>query len=116
MEKFYLQELDSVAPVNPVFLNGSFGGMINTKALELSGMMKLNHAGILRNERTGVPLGVIRGSAFNLLAINNSNDLTDTQQLQALKKLFYFGEKRPKKFMVLLIRNTEANYFFQKMN
>ncbi len=33
-----LAELDSAAPDNPVFLNGSFGGFINSKAMELSGI------------------------------------------------------------------------------
>ncbi len=33
-----LAELDSVAPYNPVFLNGSFGGMINSMAMTLSGI------------------------------------------------------------------------------
>ncbi|MFN2396945.1 MAG: amidohydrolase family protein, partial [Bacteroidales bacterium] len=31
-----LYELDSVAPNNPVFLNGSYGGMINTSAMVVS--------------------------------------------------------------------------------
>src|SRR5436305_1985306 len=33
-----LAELDSVAPHNPVFLNGSYGGMINTAAMQASGI------------------------------------------------------------------------------
>jgi len=83
------RELDSVAPDHPVFLNGSYGGMINTKALELSCMTKLKHAGILRNERTGEAIGVIRGSAFGLLAIKNEHTLTEQQQLEALESLFH---------------------------
>ena len=31
-----LAELDHAAPVNPVFLNGSFGGMINSAAMRAS--------------------------------------------------------------------------------
>lgn len=88
MRQLTKRELDSVAPNNPVFLNGSFGGMINTKALQLSEMTNLKHDGILRNERTGEPIGVIRGSAFRLLAINNENKLSEQQQLEALKDLF----------------------------
>ena len=33
-----LAELDSVAPDHPVFLNGSFGGMINSRAMKISGI------------------------------------------------------------------------------
>src|SRR5688500_13235126 len=32
MRQITLRELDSVAPKNPVFLNGSYGGVINSKA------------------------------------------------------------------------------------
>jgi predicted amidohydrolase YtcJ len=89
MRQLTKRELDSVAPGNPVFLNGSFGGMINTKAIEVSNMSKLKHAGILRNEKTGEAIGVIRGSAFSLLAINNENKIPEQQQLEALKNLFH---------------------------
>ena len=89
MRQLTRQELDGVSPNNPVFLNGSFGGMVNSKALEVSGITKLKHPGILRNENTGEALGVIRGSAFGLLAINNNNKLTEQQQLEALKNLFH---------------------------
>jgi len=65
MRQVTKRELDSVAPNNPVFLNGSFGGMINKKAMELSGITRLNHPGILRNEKTGEAIGIIRGSAFD---------------------------------------------------
>ena len=33
-----LAELDSVAPYHPVFLNGSYGGMINSTAMRVSGI------------------------------------------------------------------------------
>lgn len=89
MRQLTKRELDSVAPNNPVFLNGSFGGMVNTKALEVSAMTTLKHPGILRNEKTGEPIGVIRGSAFGLLAINNTDKLSEQQQLEALKDLFH---------------------------
>ena len=43
-----LSELDSVAPNHPVFLNGSFGGMINTAAMRVSGISEITvHKGIL---------------------------------------------------------------------
>jgi len=93
MRQLTKRELDSVAPHHPVFLDGSYGGMINTKALELSGMTKLKHAGILRNERTGEATGVIRGSAFGLLAINKKEKLSEQQQLEALRNLFLLYNK-----------------------
>ncbi len=65
-----LTELDSVAPENPVFLNGSFGGMVNTAALVLSGITgKINNSGILIDKKRGTPTGFIRASAFNLLKL-----------------------------------------------
>ncbi len=89
MRQLTKDELDSAAPNNPVFLNGSFGGMINTKAMEVSGITSLNHPGILRNERTREASGIIRGSAFGLLAINQENRLSEQEQLGALKDLFH---------------------------
>ena len=63
-----LFELDSVAPLHPVFLNGSFGGMINSTAMRVSGISeKTVHPGIIKDERTGRATGFIRASAFDLL-------------------------------------------------
>ncbi|GAH00538.1 unnamed protein product, partial [marine sediment metagenome] len=46
----WLSELDSVAPSHPLFLNGSYGGMINSAAMRLSGLNKMtNHEGILKD-------------------------------------------------------------------
>jgi predicted amidohydrolase YtcJ len=89
MRQLTKKELDSVAPNNPVFLDGSHGGMINTKAMELSGITQLKHPGILRNEKTGEAIGIIRRSAFSLLAINTDNKLSEQQKLEALKNLFH---------------------------
>lgn len=89
MRQITKKELDAAAPNNPVFLNGSFGGIINTKALELSGMTSLKHPGILRDEKTGKPTGLIRLSAFNLLKSPKTNSLSTEQKAEALKKLFH---------------------------
>ena len=65
-----LTELDNVAPDHPIFLNGSFGGMINSAAMKLSGITgKTVHPGIIKDKKTGLPTGFIRASAFNLLKI-----------------------------------------------
>jgi len=42
-------ELDSVAPENPVFLDGSYGGMINSRAMQISGIStKSKHSGLMK--------------------------------------------------------------------
>ena len=89
MRQITKKELDSAAPDNPVFLNGSYGGLINTRAMELSGMVRLKHPGILRNEKTGEPLGVIRRSAFSLLALPKPGVMTEKQKADALKDQFH---------------------------
>lgn len=82
-------ELDAVAPENPVFLNGSYGGVINTKAMQISGMMNANHPGILTDDKTGKPNGLIRRSAFSLLKSPQPGVLSREQQSEALKRLFH---------------------------
>ena len=83
-----LDELDSVAPHNPVFLNGSYGGVINTSALKYSNIDSLyDHEGILTDKTTGRPNGLIRRSAFNLLKIDKKDDLSDSLKMEALKKM-----------------------------
>lgn len=89
MRQVTKHELDSVAPDNPVFLNGSYGGMVNTKALEMSGMDHLSHDGILRDRETGELSGVIRRSAFNLLAIDDEREMSHEEEVEALETLFH---------------------------
>ncbi len=87
-----LSELDSVAPNHPVFLNGSYGGMINSAAMKASGIsVKTNNPGILKDEKTGLPTGFIRGSAFSLLKIPAAKPLSfevREEALQAMLKLY----------------------------
>jgi predicted amidohydrolase YtcJ len=83
-----LAELDSVAPSNPVFLNGSFGGMINSAAMKVSGITgKSVNEGILKNEKTGAPTGFIRGSAFRLLKLPPEKQLSYGEKQDALKAM-----------------------------
>jgi hypothetical protein len=80
-----LSELDSVAPENPVFLNGSFGGMINSKAMKVSGITgKTESPGIIKDINTGLPTGFIRSSAFSLLKITKSKSLSGEEKEKAL--------------------------------
>ena len=83
-----LTELDSVAPFHPVFLNGSYGGMINSAAIKISGITKKDvNRGILIDEKTGRPTGFIRGSAFNLLKIPARKQLTVQDRVNALQAM-----------------------------
>jgi predicted amidohydrolase YtcJ len=80
-----LAELDSAAPDNPVFLNGSFGGFINSKAMELSGINAgTANPGIIQDVKTGSPTGFIRASAFELLKIPEGRELSDAEKEFAL--------------------------------
>lgn len=89
MRQIRIEELDAAAPRNPVFLNGSYGGIVNTKALELSDMMRLNHPGILKDEKTGRPTGLLRRSAFTLLTISPGDTLSRQDKSEALKDLLH---------------------------
>ncbi len=83
-----LQELDELAPDNPVFLNGSYAGMINTKALEVSEIVRLNEPAVVRDRTTRQPTGLIRAGGFKQLNAGHVNHLSKEEQLDALKKLF----------------------------
>jgi hypothetical protein len=83
-----LAELDSVAPYHPVFLNGSYGGMINSAALKVSGITKKTvNSGILHDEQTGNPTGFLSGSAFNMLKIPSEKQLTAQNRRDALQAM-----------------------------
>ena len=87
MRQITLKELDAAAPRNPVFLNGSYGGIINTKAMELSEMTRLKHPGILTDEKSGRPSGLIRRAAFPLLAIPPAKTSGADVKAKALQEL-----------------------------
>lgn len=87
MRQVTREELDEAAPNNPVFLNGSYGGIVNSKALEVSKLLQSKHEGVLRDKRTEKPSGVIRRSAFPLLAIKDDKSMSHEEELEALKSL-----------------------------
>ncbi|MBL7697308.1 MAG: amidohydrolase [Chitinophagaceae bacterium] len=89
MRQLTLRELDSVAPNHPVFLDGSFGGMVNTRALQVSNLTNSKHAGVLRSAETGKLSGLIHSSAFSLLAIPPEKALTEDGALRALQDIFH---------------------------
>ena len=83
-----LTELDSVAPFHPVFLDGSYGGMINSAAMNISGITNRTvNPGIISDEKTGSLTGFIRGSAFNLLKIPAGKPLTYSDSIDALQSM-----------------------------
>ena len=83
-----LNELDQSAPSNPVFLNGSFGGMINSAAMKLSDITsKTDHPGIIKDSKTGLPTGFIRASAFNLLKLPREKELSNQEAQAALVEM-----------------------------
>ena len=87
MRQVTIAELDSVAPDNPVFLNGSYGGVVNSKALDISKISQSKQEGILRDERTGRASGVIRRSAFKLLSLDDDKRMSHEQKVEALRTL-----------------------------
>ncbi len=83
-----LQELDLIAPNNPVFLNGSYGGMINTAAMRISNITSATkNPGILKNKSTSQPTGFIRASAFGLLKKKPIPKLAYEEYLDALEDM-----------------------------
>lgn len=85
LRQLRLSELDSVAPRHPVFLNGSYGGMINSTAMKLSGIDKNTlHKGFLKDKESGNLTGFIRASAFGLLKLPPRKILSPQKREDAL--------------------------------
>jgi predicted amidohydrolase YtcJ len=83
-----LGELDSVAPHHSVFLDGSFGGMINSSAMKVSGISsKTEHPGIIKDKKTGSLTGFIRAAAYSLLNVPKPNSLSLQQKEDALRDM-----------------------------
>jgi len=83
-----LAELDSVAPNHPVFLDGTYGGMINSRAMSLSNITKdTNHPGIIVDPETGSLTGFLRASAFSLLKLPPERDWSYQEKLDALEEM-----------------------------
>ncbi len=84
-----LAELDSVAPLNPVFLNGGFGGIVNSAALRTSGIGEsTEHSGLMREPASGQLSGKINFSAFELLKISGSGEIDLAEKARALARMF----------------------------
>lgn len=80
-----LEELDRAAPENPVFLNGTYGGMINSAAMRVSHITsKIDNPAVLRDPVTGRLSGFIQAAAFPLLNIPPGKKRTYDEVLDAL--------------------------------
>ena len=84
-----LAELDSVAPENPVFLDGSYGGAINSAAMLASGIAPdTEHPGLLRDKDTGKLNGLVQYTAFKLLKLPEEIDYSVRERAEALAKQY----------------------------
>jgi predicted amidohydrolase YtcJ len=82
------EELDAAAPENPVFLDGTYGGVINDKALKRSGITSsTEHPGVLKESGTDAPTGFLRSSAFSLLKGLPHKQYSRDQRLRALSEI-----------------------------
>jgi predicted amidohydrolase YtcJ len=81
-----LAQLDSIAPNHPIFLNGSYGGMINSCAMKVSQINKdTNNPGLLKDKTTGKLTGIIRAAAFRLINYPRGKELSYQERLDALQ-------------------------------
>ncbi len=81
-----LAELDSVAPDNPVFLDGSYGGSINSAAMRASAITnEMDNPGLLRDPDTGRLNGQIRFTAFKLLKLPAPPQYSIAERAEALQ-------------------------------
>lgn len=102
-----LNELDSVAPDHPVFLNGSYGGMINSAAMRASGINeKSTDHGIIRDKKTGLITGLIRSSVFKLLNLPLNKPLSFQEKQEALQAML----KRYNQFGITSICSGSGDY------
>ncbi|MFC2075934.1 amidohydrolase [candidate division KSB1 bacterium] len=85
-----LAKLDRIAPKNPVFFNGSYGGTINSAAMRASGITsRTRNPGVLKDPKTGRPNGHIRGAAFRLLKRPRDKALSWPEHLDALEAMIH---------------------------
>jgi predicted amidohydrolase YtcJ len=83
-----LAELDAAAPDHPVFLNGTYGGAINSAAMRASGITaETADPGILK-DAAGRPNGLIRHTAFSLLKRPPSRQPALEERAAAVAALF----------------------------
>jgi predicted amidohydrolase YtcJ len=83
-----LSELDAAAPDHPVFLDGTYGGAVNSAAMRASGITsETSHSGILKDD-SGLPSGLIQRAAFRLLNRPKRREPALVERASALAALF----------------------------
>ena len=111
-----LAELDSIAPDHPVFLNGSFGGMINSRAMFISGIdSKTENAGVIKDNLTGLPSGFIRSSAFELLKIPKQRVLTSLEKEDSLREMLQRYNRYGLTSLISGVGDTESVKMYRDM-
>jgi predicted amidohydrolase YtcJ len=89
-----LDELDRVAPENPIFLNGFYGGMINSAAYKVSGISEYaNIRGVLRDGKSGRFNGFIRQTAFKMLKGIEKPHISQEEKINALNNMLKLYNK-----------------------
>ena len=82
-----LAELDQAAPHNPVFLNGSYGGLINSAAMRASGFENVEMQ-VTTGTGTSRRTSFIKPSEFRLLKLPPRKTVDSLTQVEALKTMF----------------------------
>ncbi len=83
-----LAKLDSLAPNHPIFLNGTYGGMINTCAMKVSGITKnTDNPGLLKDQKSGELTGIIRAAAFRVIKLPKAKNLSYQEKTNVLQAI-----------------------------
>ncbi len=83
-----LARLDNASPQNPVFLNASYGAVVNSAALRASGIEEnTRHNGLLRDPVTGKLNGRLLHTAFGLLKRPKAVQPTDMERASCLREM-----------------------------
>ncbi|MDB6027580.1 MAG: putative TIM-barrel fold metal-dependent hydrolase [Verrucomicrobiales bacterium] len=113
-------ELDEPAPLNPVLWNSGPVAVVNSKALELSGITRdtpnPTPGEIVKDPKTGEPTGILRNAAQLLKNPKSNRPPTAQEQREAVKHLHHLyneqgitsiGERRTESEAIDLFRDME---------
>jgi len=80
-----LERLDEVSPDHPVFLNGTYSGMVNTRALDVSGLLSSQSS----TSSSGKPTGIIPSKVFPRLSYKPAAKPDVRKYSEAIEALFH---------------------------
>ncbi|MEM2005262.1 MAG: amidohydrolase [Zestosphaera sp.] len=85
-------DLDEVVSDRPVMLSRvcMHAAVLNTKAMEITGLMRLESPGLMRDER-GIPTGVVKEEAFDVARRKFEESLTDEDYVRLLEDAARFA-------------------------